>query len=69
MKIDGKDGVKERIKVFECDRFITYKYIFDNGNSYNDTVDKWQQTGFERVKRMSTEEKLERILHKIVYRR
>ena len=41
MRIDGKDNVKERIKVFENDRYITYLYIFENGNQYKDTVPKW----------------------------
>lgn len=44
MRIDGKDKVKERIKVFENDRYITYLYIFENGNKYTDTVAKWKQT-------------------------
>ena len=44
MRIDGKDKVKERIKVFENDRYITYLYIFENGNKYTDTVPKWKQT-------------------------
>ncbi len=43
MRIDGKDKVKERIKVFENDRYITYLYIFENGNKYTDTVYKWKQ--------------------------
>ena len=46
MKIDGKEKVKERIKVFENDNYITYLYIFENGNSYKDTVDKWKQKDF-----------------------
>ena len=46
MKIDGKERVKERIKVFENDNYITYLYIFENGNSYKDTVDKWKQKDF-----------------------
>lgn len=46
MKIDGKERVKERIKVFENDKYITYLYIFENGNSYRDTVDKWKQKDF-----------------------
>lgn len=63
MRIDGKENVKERIKVFENDRFITYLYVFENGNSYNDTVTKWKQSSFERViKRMPFEEVLERRL-------
>ena len=32
MRIDGKDNVKKRIKVFENDRYTTYLYIFENGN-------------------------------------
>ena len=30
MKIDGKDNVKERIKIFENSKYTTYLYIFEN---------------------------------------
>lgn len=45
MRIDGKDNVKERIEIFntENSNYITYKYVFENDNSYNDTVPKWTQ--------------------------
>lgn len=46
MRIDGKDKVKERIKVFENDRYITYLYIFENENKYTDTIPKWKQKDF-----------------------
>lgn len=48
MRIDGKDNVKERIEIFNRpdSNFITYKYIFENENYYNDTVDKWKQKDF-----------------------
>lgn len=60
MKIDGKENVKERIKVFEGDSFITYLYIFENGNSFNDTVDKWHQTSTEGLKKCNADERLRR---------
>ena len=41
MTIDGKENVKERIEIFDGERFTTYRYIFENENAYNDTVDKW----------------------------
>jgi hypothetical protein len=43
MNVDGKTNVKERIKIFESDDFITYLYKFENGNQYTDTVSKWKQ--------------------------
>ena len=46
MNIDGKENVKERIKLFESDNFTTYLYIFENGNKYPDTVSKWKRTCF-----------------------
>ena len=48
MRIDGIDNVKERIEIFNRpdSNFITYKYIFENENYYNDTVDKWKQKDF-----------------------
>lgn len=69
MRIDGKDKVKERIKVFENDRYITYLYIFENGNKYTDTVPKWKQKDFTDVIYKTPEEKLESQLDKLVYRR
>lgn len=49
MNIDGKENVKERIKIFENDDFITYLYKFKNGNQYNDTVSKLR----EKIKKVS----------------
>lgn len=69
MRIDGKDNVKERIKVFENDRYITYLYVFENGNKYNDTVPKWKQKDFGDTIYKTPEEKLESQLDKLVYRR
>lgn len=69
MRIDGKDKVKERIKVFENDRYITYLYIFENGNKYKDTVPKWKQKDFTDKIIKTPEEKLESQLDKLVYRR
>ena len=48
MDIDGKTNVKERIKIFESDDYITYLYIFENGNKYRDTVQKWKRTDFKK---------------------
>lgn len=61
MRIDGKDKVKERIKVFENDRYITYLYIFENGNKYTDTVPKWKQKDFRDVIYKTQEERLEEL--------
>lgn len=46
MRIDGKDNVKSRKKIFENKYYTTYKYVFENGNSYNDTLPKWKQKDF-----------------------
>ena len=69
MRIDGKDKVKERIKVFENKYYTTYKYMFENGNSYNDTVPKWKQKDFGTEIYKTPEEKLESQLDKLIYRR
>lgn len=69
MKIDGKDKVKKRIKVFENDRYTTYLYIFENGNKYTDTVPKWKQKDFTDIIYKTPEEKIESQLDKLVYRR
>ena len=69
MRIDGKDKVKERIKVFENDRYTTYLYIFENGNKYTDTVPKWKQKEFTDIIYKIPEEKLESQLDKLVYKR
>lgn len=54
MIIDGKENVKERIKIYENKYFITYLYIFENGNSYRETKPKWIQKDFYNYK-LSTE--------------
>ena len=64
MNIDGKTNVKERIKVFENNKFITYLYIFENGNSYKETINKWKQRDFNN----SVKEDPEDIIDKIAYR-
>lgn len=69
MRIDGKDKVKERIKVFENDRYTTYLYIFENGNKYTDTVQKWKQKDFTNTIYKTPEEKIESQLDKLVYKR
>lgn len=69
MTVDGKVKVKKRIKVFENNKFITYLYIFENGNSYKETVSKWKQKDFETSICETPEEKIEKQLDKIVYRR
>ena len=69
MRIDGKDNVKERIKVFENDRYTTYLYIFENGNQYTDTVPKWKQKDFGTEIYKTPEEKIESQLDKLIYRR
>lgn len=61
MRIDGKDKVKKRIKVFENDRYTTYLYIFENGNKYTDTVPKWKQKDFKDVIYKTQEERLEEL--------
>ena len=43
MTIDGKENVKKRIEIFNGPNFITYKYVFENENYYNDTVPKWER--------------------------
>lgn len=59
MDIDGKTNVKERIKIFENDDYITYLYKFENGNQYTDTVSKWKQKDKPKVERKHIETWLE----------
>lgn len=63
MRIDGKDNVKERIEIFNTkdSNYITYKYVFENDNSYNDTVPKWKQKDFDDVIYKTQEERLEEL--------
>ena len=42
-----KDNLKEKIKIYENKYFVTYKYVFENGNSYKETVSKWKQRDFK----------------------
>lgn len=60
MNIDGKTKVKERIKIFESDDFITYLYKFENGNKYTDTVSKWKQTSKDELKGHDPDKRLEK---------
>lgn len=69
MTVDGKVNVKKRIKVFENNRFITYLYIFENGNSYRETIQKWKQKDYSTSKYETQEDKLEKQLDKLIYRR
>ncbi len=63
MNIDGKTKVKERIKIFESDDFITYLYKFENGNQYTDTVPKWKRKDFGNgVVRYDIEKRLDRVV-------
>ena len=69
MTIDGKENVKERNKVYEGKYFITYKYIFENENSYNETQTKWVQKDFTTSIIKTPEEIIESQLDKLQYRR
>lgn len=69
MKIDGKENVKERIKVFENEKYTTYLYIFENGNSYTDTVNKWKQTYFSKKTAGDMEDRLEKQWEKWINKR
>ena len=69
MRIDGKDNVKERKKIFENKYYTTYKYVFENGNSYNDTVPKWKQKDFTNTIYKTPEEKLESQLDTLILKR
>lgn len=69
MRIDGKNNVKKRIKVFENNRYITYLYVFENGNQYTDTVPKWKQKDFGDTIYKTPEDIIESQLDKLIYRR
>ena len=69
MKIDGKDNVKERIKIFENSKYTTYLYIFENGSSYKETVSKWKQTDFINTIIKTPEDIIDSQLDKLVHRR
>ena len=69
MTRDGKENVKERIKIFENRYFITYRYIFENGNAYNETQLRWTQTDFTTSIIKTPEEIIEGQLDKLQYRR
>ena len=64
-----KEGVKEKIKVYENKYFITYKYILENGNSYKESEPKWVQKDFGNSVTITPEEHMERQLDKLIYRR
>ena len=69
MTVDGKVNVKERIKVSENSKFITYLYIFENGNSYRETVSKWKQRDFKTEIKQTQEDKFDKYGYKIKFRR
>jgi hypothetical protein len=69
MNVDGKTNVKKRIKIFDGPDFITYKYVFENGNYYNDTVPKWKQRDFGSRIYLTPEEKLENQLDTLILKR
>jgi hypothetical protein len=69
MRIDGKDKVKKRVKVFENNKYITYLYVFENGNQYTDTVSKWKQKDFGDTIYKTPEDIIESQLDKLIYRR
>lgn len=69
MTVDGKVKVKERIKVFENNKFITYLYIFENGNSYKETISKWEQRDFKTEIKQTEEDRLDKYGYKIKFRR
>ena len=69
MTVDGKVKVKERIKVFENSKFITFLYIFENGNSYKETISKWKQRDFKTEIKQTEEDRLDKYGYKIKFRR
>ena len=69
MTIDGKVNVKKRIKVSEQGNFTTYLYIFENGNSYRETVDNWKQRDFKTEIKQTEEDRLDKYGYKIKFRR
>ena len=69
MTVDGKVKVKKRIKVFENNKFITYLYIFENGNSYKETISKWEQRDFATDIKQTEEDRLDKYGYEIKFRR
>lgn len=69
MNIDGKENVKERKEVQRTPYFITYKYIFENKYSYNESQPNWEQKDFGRDIKQSPEDVIDRNLDKLIYRR
>lgn len=69
MTVDGKVKVKKRIKVFENNKFITYLYIFENGNSYKETISKWKQRDFKTEIKQTEEDRVDKYGYKIKFRR
>ena len=62
-------GVKEKIKIYENDSFITYLYRLENGNSYRECEPKWVQTDFSKSILQTPEEHMEKRLDTIIDRR
>lgn len=69
MDIDGKTEVKERKLIYKGKYFNTYRYEFENGSHYNETVNTWQQTDFKGYSTTTPEEHLEKRIDKLVYGR
>lgn len=69
MTIDGKENVKERIKIYSGKYFTTYRYIFENGNSYIESKEKWRQRDFTKSITKTPEDLIENQLDKLQYRR
>lgn len=69
MAIDCKENVKNKIKIFENDYFTTYCYEFENGNKYNECETKWIQRDFSLSVFLTPEERLERRLGDLIYKR
>lgn len=69
MNIDGKEGVKEKREIQRTRYFITYRYIFENGNYYNESKPNWTQTDFGTDVKQSPEDAIERHIDKLINRR
>ena len=53
----------------EYDRYILVEVKCPNGSSYKTTIDKWEQKDFGKNIIATTEDKLEKQLDQLVYRR
>lgn len=69
MTVDGKENVKEKIKIYTGENYTTYKYIFKNGNSYKETISKWKQRDFKTEIKQTEEDRLDKYGYKIKFRR